>query len=398
MIPLAGLWRSIWRFHRLLASILVLEYALAFAIVLTAMNVLVSRAAAINQPSGVDEQGLYILQGRGFNQPVHRFEVFNARAQFAALVGGENVAMGSSTPFFGAFSQVVQISNPDDKRRSASLQVDAYEGGQHFASVLGLRLLHGRKFQPDEIVRRYGDDTHLVILSASLAKYLFRDAEAIGKQVKIGGESHTVVGVIDSLAAPQYLGSRRTMQTILLPRLSNSHNLLFIRYSGSKTNLESVLADLRKHDMGKVRWSLASYASVRSRYFMSDRLTVAALAVVVFAVMLTALCGILGLTNYWVAKRKPQIAIRRALGAKKRDINMHFLLESGVLAIMGLLAGTVVKFFFDRFFMGSHIQGGLAMWAFSIMLVMLLVVLVVYASLRRWQRMSPIELMRQTSI
>lgn len=77
---------------------------------------------------------------------------------------------------------------------------------------------------------------------------------------------------------------------------------------------------------------------------------------------------------------------------------MHFLLESGVLAIMGLLAGTVVKFFFDRFFMGSHIQGGLAMWAFSIMLVMLLVVLVVYASLRRWQRMSPIELMRQTSI
>ncbi|HET7332319.1 ABC transporter permease [Dyella sp.] len=396
MSTLGSTWRSIWRFHRLLAGILVLEYALAFAIVLTALGVLISRAEAISVTSGVNEQGLYVLQGEGVNRPVHRSEVFEAQARFEALTGEGQVAVGSSVPFLGTGSLSMPISVPNDPMHAAPLQVNAYEGGVRFASVLGLRLLHGRWFQLDEVVLRYGDNSHLAILSESLARRLFHGEIAVGKQVDITGQMHTVVGVVNPLAAPQYLGSQRTTYTLLLPKVPSGLNLLLIRYKGSVSDLETGLAGLRKHDAGKVNWSLVPYSAVRSRYFRSDRLTVAALAGVVLAVLVTALCGILGLTNYWVAKRRPQIAIRRALGATNHDIVVHFLVESGLLVAAGLVLGVLLKLSFGVYFGNLLMPGGAGTWLLSVALVLILALVVVYISLRRWLRMNPAALMRST--
>lgn len=394
MNALGSTWRSIWRFHRLLASILVLEYALTFAIVLTTAGVLVSRAKAINETSGLDEPGLYVLQGTGINQPVHRSDLGDAMTRFQALAGREQVAVGSSVPFFGSLVREMPISVPDDPIHPAPLQANAYEGGSHFASVLGLRLLRGRAFRTDEIVHRYGDTSHVAILSASLAQRLFHGEGAVGKQVQIAGQIHTVVGVINPLAAPQYLGAQTTTYTFLLPKISGAGDLLLIRYHGPDADLEHVLSTLRKHDAGKVNWSLVPYASIRSVYFRSDRLTVAALAMVVCAVLITALCGILGLTSYWISRRRRQIAMRRALGATKRDIVLHFLGESGLLVVLGLVLGLILNFFFSTYLANFHAGNGLAVWLFSIVLVLLLAMIVVYASLRRWLRLDPVELMR----
>lgn len=395
MSGLGSMWRSIWRFHGLLAGILVLEYTLAFVIVLTATGVLVSRAKAISEISGVDEQGLYVLQGFGINQPVHRAELFDARSRFAALAGKQNVAVGSSAPFLGMYRRTLQVSAANDPQHAAPQYVDTYMGDFDFATVLGLRILKGRWFHVDEIALRYADNSHLVVLSESLAKRLFHDVNPVGKQVDIAGDLHTVIGVVNSLAAPQYLGNPRTTYTLVLPKIASSQNLLLIRYTQAAADLEPVLAALRKDDAGKVRWRLTPYPSVRSSYFRTDRLTVAALAIVVLAVLLTALCGILGLTNYWVAKRQPQIAIRRALGARKQDIQRHFLTESGLLVATGLLLGIVLKFSLDVLFGDMHVQDSWSMWLFSIVIVLLMAMLVVYTSLRRWLRLDPAELMRR---
>jgi putative ABC transport system permease protein len=395
MSALGGLWRSVWRFHRLLAGILVLEYALAFMILLTAMGVLASRATAIREDSGVIESGLYVLQGQGIGQPTHLSEMFGARDRFATLVGAEHVAMGSSAPFLGRYSRSVSLDVPDDLPRAAPMQVQSYEGDAHLAVVMGLHLLHGRWFRPDEVVHRHADDTHLVILSESLARRLFHGGKAVGRQIGIAGGMHTVIGVVNPLAAPHYLGSGHTLDTLLLPKVASSCNVLLIRYGGPAADLRPILAALRGHDKGKVSWSLSPFGAVRARYFRSDRLTVAALAAVVFAVLLTALCGILGLTHYWVAKRRPQIAIRRALGARKRDIDLHFLAEGGMLVTMGLLLGTVLKLCLDGLFTNLRTEDGLVMWTSSVALILVLAMLVIHASLRRWQRMSPVELMRR---
>lgn len=394
MSALGTMWRSLWRFHRLLAGILVLEYALAFAITLSAAGVLLSRARAINETSGVEEAGLYVLQGTGIDRPIHLFEVMDAKNRFEAVAGADQVALGSSVPFFGYQGREMPISNPDDPDHPAPLQANAYEGGIHFTTVLGVRLLHGRAFQKDEIVHRYGDAGRVIILSAGLASRLFHGEGAVGKQVKVGSQMHTVVGVIEPLAAPRYLGNQRTTYTFILPNVAGGGNLLLIRYDGPEATLRSSFGALRKHDTGKVNWSLVPYSAIRSFYFRGDRATVAALGAIICVVLITALCGILGLTSYWIARRRPQIAMRRALGAKKRDILLHFCCESGVLVVFGLALGLALNYFISRSLGVFYSEGGIATWLLAMVLVLLVAVIVIYGSLRRWLRMDPAELMR----
>lgn len=395
MTGFGSMLRALWRFHRLLAGIVVLEYALAFAIMLIASGILFARADAINESSGIADAGLYVLQGQGQSRVLHGFDVRDARERFATVAGATNVAEGSSVPFLGRSSIRVQVDLPDDLRGVDSLQANAYEGEAQFASVLGLHLVHGRWFRPEEIARHYGESTHLVVLSLPLAQRLFHGETAVGRQVRITGELHTVIGVVGPLAAPQYLGSRDTTLTLLLPRLVGNGVLLVIRHDGAATDLQPALSALRKHTAGEVEWALNPYSSVRAGYFRQDRLVVMTLALVVLAVLLTALCGILGLTGYWIAKRRTQIAIRRALGATRHDIDRHFLAESGVLVMAGLLLGVTFALLGGLAQAGLRVHTGLAVWAFAIGAVLLLAVLVVHVSLRRWSRMNPVELMRQ---
>lgn len=394
MSAVGGTLRSIWRFHRLLAGILVLEYALAFSIMLAAFGVLVARAQAIHETSGVDEHGLYVLQARGTHLPVHRFEIRDAGDRLAAVVGSGQVAMGSSLPFLGRSAQVMEVGLPQDRSHAPSVQANAYLGDAQLPQVLGLRLLHGRWFKPDEITLRYGEDTHLVVLSQALAERLFHADPAVGEQVEIAGQLHTVVGVMGSLAAPQYLGATRTMYTMLLPRVANGGNLLVIRHAGSADGLAPVLAALQASHGGQVHWSLSGYDGIRTRYFHADGMAVWALATVVLVVLITALCGILGLTTYWVAKRRPQIAVRRALGARRRDIERHFLLESALLVAPGLFLGGVISLGLGTRIVGAQSSASPVVWMLAMAVVGLLAMAVVYLSLRRWLRMQPVELMR----
>jgi putative ABC transport system permease protein len=54
--------------------------------------------------------------------------------------------------------------------------------------------------------------------------------------------------------------------------------------------------------------------------------------------LVTAL-GIVGVTTLWVAKRRKQIGVRRALGATRRDIVSHFLTENALLCCAGIGLG-----------------------------------------------------------
>jgi putative ABC transport system permease protein len=52
--------------------------------------------------------------------------------------------------------------------------------------------------------------------------------------------------------------------------------------------------------------------------------------------------GIVGLTSFWVARRKRQIGIRRALGATRLAIVRYFLVENALLCLSGVLLGAIV--------------------------------------------------------
>jgi putative ABC transport system permease protein len=67
-----------------------------------------------------------------------------------------------------------------------------------------------------------------------------------------------------------------------------------------------------------------------------------------FLIVAVALAGSLALSSFSVTERTRQIGVRRALGARRREIIAYFLLENLILTSLGLAVGLVLGYGLNR--------------------------------------------------
>jgi putative ABC transport system permease protein len=228
----------------------------------------------------------------------------------------------------------------------------------HAASVtatLANFLLLGRK---DVGAGRYFTEievTHnapVVVLSHKLAAELSPDGRAstmIGRDVRVRGRSMTTIGVM-----PPYTGEMSFQ--IFIPMRAAAAALgggrqqltpsLFVR----APNLEAV--DATRHSV--VEWLATRYREWERRVSVETsvaRLEQARTGMLTMKIVLGAFASIalivggVGIMNVLlasVAERTREIGVRKAMGARKRDILYQFLAESVAIASVGTGLGTVI--------------------------------------------------------
>ena len=118
----------------------------------------------------------------------------------------------------------------------------------------------------------------------------------------------------------------------------------------------------------------------------------------IISVVLLAItaAGIVGLTSFWVGQRRRQIGVRRALGARRRDILAYFLTENFLISASGTVLGIVLGFAFNlwtvtRFAMDRM---SLAYVGAGVLVLVLLGQAATLAPALRASRVSPVEATR----
>ncbi len=86
------------------------------------------------------------------------------------------------------------------------------------------------------------------------------------------------------------------------------------------------------------------FERLRNDYFSANRNMIFLLFGVTLAVVLITAIGIMGLTGFWVQRRRRQIGIRRALGATRGHILRQFLLENFLVVTVGIVIGMVAAY------------------------------------------------------
>jgi putative ABC transport system permease protein len=390
---LLGTLRGLWRFHRLLAGILVLEYAATFPIILSAAALAHHREQMFSFDSGINESGLYVVRAQTLRADVRASDVSDAVDALRA--GATDIAIGSAVPFLGAGDENGAVVTGDREPVRASV----YRGGVKFPETLGVRIREGRSFVPSDAGSDRSADGHaaVVILSQSLAQRLFHAQSPLGQTVFLNGSPLIVVGICAPLAGPQFRGRPETSYSLILPGMpvNPSNRMILLRADRGDVLLGNLLDRLNATTAGRIVWDMNPYKRIRDHYFQADRAVTLGLSVTVLAVVLTSLCGVLGLTRYWIGRRQTQIAVRRALGAMRSDILRHFLAESGWLVGCGLMLGCIAVVVAGRW-TGLLYRDGLDVTSLLLSLVLTfgLAIFAVQVSLHRLLRLQPIELAR----
>jgi putative ABC transport system permease protein len=227
-----------------------------------------------------------------------------------------------------------------------------YLGDEHVIHTLGVTLIAGRSFTPEEVTTNREDalpTARILIVSKALANTLFPKGDALGKSVY--GDATIpaqIIGIVDRLQGPNFAATGRFStfaenSTIRPNRPINEYPRFMVRVQPGRLAevMKRAERTLLENDSEMIM-SAVSMEQARAKAYLGNRGLVTLLLSISTALLLVTGFGVVGLTSYWVTLRRQQIGIRRALGATRLNILRHFQKENLMIAATGALAGAVL--------------------------------------------------------
>lgn len=207
----------------------------------------------------------------------------------------------------------------------------------------------------------YGDDedrgvSQVVVLGSGVKKSFFRESAAVGKSIAIKGQSYRVVGVLAERGSTGFVNfddfayvPLRTMQKKILGVDSVSFITVAARDESrvEETALEIDRVLRERHDIRKAGEEDYSVTTIKeaqelvASVFGAVRILLLALASISLVV---GGVGIMNVLFVSVVERTSEIGLRKAVGARPKDILRQFLLEAVMVAISGGLVGILLSF------------------------------------------------------
>ncbi|MBN1868793.1 ABC transporter permease [Candidatus Sumerlaeota bacterium] len=244
------------------------------------------------------------------------------------------------------------------------------------ADALSLEIDQGRYFTEEENARR----APVCVIGHEIVRVLFPGRNPIGKHVSFRGMSLRVVGTVAKLQDGPFGSENERDKAIYAPYavmnrfFEHSHNAwisLIVRAKEGRRaeaieQIEEVLRR-RRH----VGWHDPNSFEVNtsdSLITQFDAIVMATLAVMFALSSVAFLVGGVGVMNVMLAsvkERTREIGVRRAIGARRRDIVWQFLTEAmamtGVGGVLGVLAGESLAWFLHTFL--PMVPCAVPMWA-----------------------------------
>lgn len=390
------------RRHKITAVLMVLQIALTCAVVCNAVFLIGQRLDRLSMTSGTAEPGLVdiVMGGIGRRPDV----VARAQEDMAALrsvPGVLSATMMNQLPF-GVGGSNSSISLTRDQQFPTTSGTTYL--GEHLIETLGLKLVAGRDFESGEYtwVNDFeagtpGAQPTTAIVTQALAATLFPGQDPLGREFFLGQDGYRVVGVVAHLTAPNPARNEADSSMLLPVRMNSASQsgvdfVLRTKPEDRQRVLDAATAKLREVDPRRIVVYARSFEKVRRDYQAGDRSTVALLATVSLALLGVTALGIVGLASFWVTQRRRQIGVRRALGARRRDILMYFQTENFLLASFGIGLGMVLAYAINLVLM-LHYELPRLPWVYlpvGAVLLWMLGQLAVLAPARRAAAVSPI--------
>jgi putative ABC transport system permease protein len=379
------------RQHRIAVALLVLEIAFSCAVICNALFLIGSRLERMHRPTGVDESHVVQLDVRSIAPGTPESIMAQTRTDLATLraIGGvEGVAIVNQTLFGHSFSASGVTLSEDAK--APGIPVTQYMGSAQLFDTLGLTLAAGRKFTADEFISSAqldaGSSGVPVIISRALANHFFPGQNAVGKTIYAFG-ANRIVGVVNQLVQPIDNGPARYYgYSMMFPVVMPYPRGIYVLRVKQATQRQAVIrqALLALKNDGPLRLVSPKYATTleeaRAKYYRKDHAMAWLLVGVCLLLLIVTAMGIVGLTSFWVAQRRRQIGIRRAIGATRGDILAYFQTENFLISTGGIVLGMGLAYGINLFLMlhyelgrlpGYYLPiGAVVLWALGQMAVL----------------------------
>jgi putative ABC transport system permease protein len=263
---------------------------------------------------------------------------------------------------------------------------------ENWAAVNFAPLAAGRLFMPAEVDHR----RQVVVLGYTPWQALFPNIDPIGKVVRIGSAQFTVIGVLGQRPSPAGMnggqddfvvmpygaheklygkvlkGSAKISAGSFNPNVFRTAMIAVVPREGARDaameEVESLMRIRHNLKLDEVNdFDLATQDAVLGVWEKFSQATFLALVVISSIALMVGGIGVMAIMMISVTERTREIGVRKALGARRREILWQFLIEAVFLTSMGGLLGIL---FGSSIGLGVHAITGfpvsLPWWSFAL--------------------------------
>jgi len=333
------------------AVLVALQIAITLAVVCNAAFIVQQRLAKMDRPSGYDDGNVVTVQVIPLEQAANDRSAIAADLRaLRAISGVEAASVTQQEPLSNSginwgISKTGAPNDPD------SINLSAYLFDEQGLDALGMKLIAGRWFRPEE-VQILDDLDDLVrvhvpslVVTQAVADILFPEGDALGQTVyDFPDNGMQIIGIVER--AQGYFVSRPNIENSMFRPavIQNTRQAYVIR--SKPGDLDAVLHEVEPALLAvnprRLVRHVRTLAEVREESYGNDRAMAITLLAVMGLLIAVTVLGVFGLMAFNVSRRRKQIGTRRALGAQRSDIVRYFLVESWLITTAGAVAGAVL--------------------------------------------------------
>src|SRR5579884_1370813 len=243
-----------------------------------------------------------------------------------------------------------------------------------YAEVVNGKMKEGRFYTEQEDLHR----ADVVVIGYDAEKSLFPDETAEGKQLLVDGNMYTVIGVFDKKKST--LNQAGDVEVFIPFRTYKKHypqDDEIVLIAGAQPGMKAIAEDqirgllrtrrrvpLNKPDTFGI--SSAEQLGVQFRDIMAG---IFQLVICVVSVgLLVGGVGVMNIMLMSVTERTREIGVRKAIGARKRDISFQFITEAMTLTGIGGILGVVLSLILSFLMQLAHVPSSVPFLAILVAL------------------------------
>lgn len=275
----------------------------------------------------------------------------------------------ASVPGIQVYDPMVMAMSREVVYQGKSASVRVLGHSEHHEEVWNRGVSRGDFFGEGEV----RSSARVAVIGETLVRDLFEGADPIGLQIRIGTVPFQIIGVLDSMGIDPH-GWDRDNEAIV-PYTTMMRRVMNIDYvqtakilvaggtdlDGAVAAIEALLRERHVLAEGELN-DFSMITPVQVREFLSSMNRIFTLFLPLLAAVSLFIGGIVvaNLMLMGVSERRSEIGLRKALGARDRDIWLQFLLESSLVTVAGgvlaLLVGAVGLSFIGRAMEGVSVM------------------------------------------
>jgi putative ABC transport system permease protein len=286
---------------------------------------------------------------------------------------------------------------------------------ERYVEINFAKMFAGRSFTEQEVQRT----RQVAVVGYGVYEALFekRGIDPIGKPVRIAGVEYTIIGVVGKRPSPggfagaddfaimpytsfrkQFGNEKRQRGPFGIPVMIAALPKEGVTRDEAMIELETIMRIRHGLTLDKPNdFDLVTSDAILAVWDQISRAILLSLVVISSIALMVGGIGVMAIMTISVTERTREIGVRQAIGARRREILVQFLIEAAVLTsvggILGVLMGSAIGLLVNVI---SGFPVSLPWWSFALGLGFSASIGIFFGMLPAWRasRLDPIEALR----